>query len=84
MTRKFFNRILREQIVDTRKYRYTYDIKYRTSVRENGKIVHEALYVIRRIPLDYLDISLALGDGNWEKVWECVLESEVKSLAKKK
>ena len=47
MTQSFINRVMRERIVDTRKYRYIFD-------SNNGQI--------QRIPIKYLDTTAALAD----------------------
>ena len=48
---KFLERVKREGIVDTRKYRY---------------VVDSAHGVIKRLPIEYLDTTLALTE--WEVV----------------
>lgn len=50
---EFFERVMRENIVDTNKYRYT--VK-----RIPG------MAIIRRIPIQYLDTTLALTE--WESI----------------
>jgi hypothetical protein len=47
MTKALIHRVMRELIVDTRKYRYKFD-------SNNGQI--------RRIPLEYLDTTAALTE----------------------
>lgn len=54
MTSAFINRLLREGVVDTRKYRYVLD--------DNG---HET--TIKRLPVELLDTTGALTE--WEIVW---------------
>lgn len=59
MTEKFFKRIIREDIVDTKKYRYTN--------REKVVDGRQILQVIR-IPLEKLNTTSAFDD--WEVVEE--------------
>lgn len=59
MTEKFFRRIIREAIVDTKKYRYT--------IREKVVDGKQILQVIR-IPLEKLDTTAAFDE--WEVVDE--------------
>ena len=56
MTKAFIERVKREGIVDTRKYRYVggYD--------NDG-------YSIMRIDIDYLDRTAALDTNNWKEVY---------------
>lgn len=59
MTEKFFRKIIREDIVDTKKYRYT--------TREKVVDGRQILQVIR-IPLEKLNTTSAFDD--WEVVEE--------------
>lgn len=54
MKREFIQRIFREGVVDTRKYRYV--IKWYCDTYGE----------IRRLPLEYLDTTRALNKDNWE------------------
>lgn len=54
MKKKFLERVMRERMVDTRKYRYLFATK-------NGKAE------VIRLPLEDLDTTAALND--WETVW---------------
>lgn len=55
MKKEFIERVIREGIVDTRKYRYV--IKWRG---------YGTCGEIRRIPLKYLDTTKALDKDNWK------------------
>ena len=59
MTKKFVEKVIREQIVDTRAYRYTYKVC-------DGAT--EQWFEIRRLPLDKLDTTAALTE--WETVYD--------------
>ena len=54
MKRGFIERVIRERIVDTRKYRYISESTFAEGL------------VIRRIPLEYLNTTRALN--SWESV----------------
>lgn len=57
MNQAFRERIMREGIVDTKKYRYA------TKERRNDRI---QFIEIRRIPIEYLDTTASLSE--WELV----------------
>lgn len=54
--KSFLDRVVREGLIDTRKYRYV------AHVYPAGGIM------VRRIPLAYLDTTAALDRKNWELV----------------
>lgn len=57
MTKAFIRRVKREGIVDTRRYRYL------GGETEGGE------YTISRLPIDYLDRTVALDKSNWKVVY---------------
>lgn len=57
MTNAFINRLLREGVVDTRKYRYV--------LEDHGN----GGYIVKRLPIILLDTTGALTE--WETVLRC-------------
>ena len=55
MKKAFIDRIKREYIVDTRKYRY------------RGWEAPTGEFIIQRVPIEYLDTPAAIGD--WKTVY---------------
>lgn len=64
MTDKFIMKVLHERIVDTKKYRYTAGVRI---AWHNGNI--KQYQVIKRIPIECLDTTMALDRQNWKEVW---------------
>lgn len=58
MKKSFIEKVIREGIVDTKKYRYVFRIEYGTE---------EQKAVIERIPINYLDTTAVFEP--WERVW---------------
>ena len=56
MRKSFIEKVLRDVIVDTRKYRYIVSEEF-------------AYLVIKRIPLQYLDTDKAYNTDNYKVVW---------------
>lgn len=65
MTRAFIAKVLRNHVVDTKKYRYRAYIVTSKYHAFNGGI----RFAIKRIPIECVDTKVILNEDMWEMVW---------------
>lgn len=64
LKKSFLEKVIKEEIVDTRKYRYkTYEY---TAVNENDEFYK--FWIIKRIDIDYVDTTRYLDEIFWEPI----------------